>query len=141
VRRAFIAVVVAVAFLAGGCFPHNKRHRRIAYIAELSTLGAGIAVLALAPPGADCDRNDESCKSRANLLSGIGVFLLLAGMGGFVATVSSAEEGAKPPPKLIEVNETANPDPTPAKKPAPAPKPAKAPEPAPAPAPDPAPAP
>jgi hypothetical protein len=35
---------------------------------------------------------DDDCMSRANTVSGIGVILLMAGIGGLVATVSSAEE-------------------------------------------------
>jgi hypothetical protein len=138
VRRALIAVVAAVALLATGCFPHNKKHRRIAYAVELGVLGTGVAVLALSPPGADCDRDDDACLSRANTLSGIGVFLLLAGLGGLVATISSAEEAATPPPKKLDEEEPPAPAPVKATKP---PEPEKTPEPETTPAPEPAPEP
>ena len=104
------AVALLLTFSLLGCFPNNPRHRTYAKIGEGTAIIAGIAISALASTGADCDEmqvpgmSDEDCKSKAKILSTIGVTLIVAGLLGFVATVSTAEEADKP--KAIEIKDT-----------------------------------
>jgi hypothetical protein len=98
-----------------GCFPHNEKHRTYAKIGEGTALVAGIAISAFSNTGADCDQDrapgvpNEDCRSTATVLSTIGVGLILAGLLGFVATVSTAEDEDKTSTKVKEVT----PDPAP----------------------------
>lgn len=98
--KAAVALLISVAML--GCFPHNAKHRRYAKIAEGTSVLAGIAISAVTKTGADCDERimpgpnvDDSCRSTAKWMSTLGVSLILAGMLGFVATVSTAEAEEK----------------------------------------------
>ncbi|HEY5951326.1 MAG TPA: hypothetical protein VIV40_37795 [Kofleriaceae bacterium] len=108
--RAVVALLVSVSLL--GCFPHSARNRRYAQIGEGTALLAGIAVSAFANTAADCDEMlvtgvnnaNDSCKSKANWLSAVGVVLIVGGLLGFVATVSTAE--AEPKPKVVEIKDT-----------------------------------
>jgi len=89
-----------------GCFPNNARHRTYAKYAEGGALIAGIAISAFANTGADCDKDpigQDSCRDTAKWASTIGVTLILAGLLGFVATVSTAEDDADSTPKVISV--------------------------------------
>lgn len=95
--KAAVALLVSIAMF--GCFPHNAKHRRYAKIAEGTAVVAGIAISAIANTGADCDERimpgpniEDNCRTKAKWASTLGVSLILAGMLGFVATVSSAEE-------------------------------------------------
>jgi outer membrane biosynthesis protein TonB len=133
-NRAVVALLVSVSLL--GCFPHSARNRRYAQLGEGAAILAGIAISAVGNTAADCDEMkvpgtiDTSCETNASWMSGVGVVLIVGGLLGFVATVSTAEKA--PPPKPLEIKAE-----TPAKpeeKPAPAPAPAAT-EPAPAPAP------
>jgi hypothetical protein len=100
--RAAVALLVSVSLL--GCFPHNARHRTYAQLGEGAAILAGIAISAFANTAADCDQmggpgmDDSGCKSTAKWASTAGVTLILGGLLGFVATVSTAE--AKPAPTL-----------------------------------------
>jgi hypothetical protein len=85
-----------------GCFPHDPHKRTIAKIAEGGSLVTGIAISAFANTGADCDTNNtmpghdpSDCRTTAKWLSTLGVTLILAGLLGFVATVSTAEDEDK----------------------------------------------
>jgi hypothetical protein len=95
--KAAVALFLAIAML--GCFPHNPRHRTYAKYAEGGALVAGIAISAVANTGADCDERmmpgpnvNDSCRSTATVMSTVGVALILGGLLGFVATVSTAED-------------------------------------------------
>jgi hypothetical protein len=120
-NRAVVALLVSVSLL--GCFPHSARNRRYAQIGEGTAILGGIVIGALANTTADCDEmqvpglNDNSCKNKAQWMSTAGVVLIVGGLLGFVATVSTAEKA--PPPKVVEIKEVPA---TPAKaEPAPAP--------------------
>lgn len=82
-------------------------------IAEGGALLGGIAVAAVAGTGADCDTMVEPgmdptpCKNKATILSAIGVTLIVAGLLGFVATVSTAKEE----PKQVEIKQETPPPP------------------------------
>jgi hypothetical protein len=112
--RAAVALLASVSML--GCFPHNERHRTYAKLAEGGALVGGIVISAVGNTGADCDEMavngvETNCKSNAQILSTIGVALILTGLLGFVATVSTAEDDNDAKPVVTTI-----PDPTPAQK-------------------------
>ena len=119
--RAAVALVVSDSLL--GCFPHNARRRTYAQIGEGTAIVAGIAISAFSNTAADCDQmagpgiDDSGCKSSARWASTAGVTLILAGLLGFVATVSTAEDAQQQQPKPIEIK--AEPAPAPAAQPSP----------------------
>lgn len=93
------AVALLLSFAMFGCFPHNPKHRTYAKYAEGAALVSGIAISAFANTGADCDEMvmpgpnvDNNCRQSAKWLSTAGVTLILAGLLGFVATISTAED-------------------------------------------------
>lgn len=127
--------------MAGACFPNNAQHRTYAKLAEGASLVGGITMLFFVNSGADCDamsapggQPDMGCKDKATVLGDIGLGLILVGLIGFIATVSTAEDD-KPAPVIVPKPEDKKPE---DKKPE-APAPAPAPPPAPA-APEPVPA-
>ena len=131
-----VALLTSLSLL--GCFPHDPHARTISKLSEGGAVVAGIVVLALAGTGADCDAHimtsgmpDSSCHTKATVLSDIGLGLLIGGLVGFIATVSTAEED-KPTPTVVIKQEPVRPEPK---------EPVKSPIPLAAPAPDPAPAP
>jgi hypothetical protein len=104
-----VAAVVAVSVMLAGCFPHNARYRTYSKWAEAGSLVAGIALAAAVNTGADCDTqgtaadSESSCKSTAAALGYVAVGLIVAGLLGFVATVSTAEdEDGSPAPVIIQ---------------------------------------
>jgi hypothetical protein len=112
--RAAVALLVSVSML--GCFPHSERRRTYAKLAEGGALVGGIVISAVGNTGADCDAMavngvESNCKSNAQILSTVGVTLILAGLLGFVATVSTAEDDSDDKPAATTI-----PDPTPAPK-------------------------
>lgn len=103
--RAAVALLVSISLL--GCFPHNPRARTYAKAGEGAAILAGIAISALAGTAADCDEmtmvgvDDSGCHTKAKWLTTTGVVLIVGGLLGFVATVSTAEED--PAPKQVEI--------------------------------------
>jgi hypothetical protein len=126
-NRAVVAMLVSVSLL-GGCFPHNPKARTYAKIGEGTALIAGIAISAFANTSADCDQmtvsglnqGEANCRSGAQWASAAGVALIVGGLLGFVATVSTAEDEEKP--KAVEIKEVApsKPEAKPEAKPEPA---------------------
>jgi hypothetical protein len=107
-KRAVVALLVSMSML--GCFPHNAKHRTYAKLAEGGALAAGIAISAFANTGADCDEMamagvETDCRTQAKWLSTAGVVLILGGLLGFVATISTAEEEDKTKP-VMQVEKT-----------------------------------
>jgi hypothetical protein len=94
--KAAVALILSLSLL--GCFPNNPRHRTYAKAAEGISLVAGIAISAVANTGADCDsmamagQDVSDCRTKAKWLGTIGMVLILGGLVGFIATVSSAED-------------------------------------------------
>jgi len=127
-----------VASLGMGCFPHSARNRTIAEIVEGGVSVSGVVIEGFVQSGADCDMTHApgappvACKQSASVAGGIGVALILAGLVGFIATISTSEDD-NDTPKPIEIKSA--PAPTTAApasaSPPPAPAPAT-PEPAPA---------
>jgi hypothetical protein len=105
-NRAVVALLVSVSML--GCFPHNPKARTYAKIGEGTAVVAGIAISAFANTGADCDEmampgvDNSSCHNKAKWLTTTGVVLIVGGLLGFVATVSTAEDQEKPKPIEIK---------------------------------------
>jgi hypothetical protein len=139
--RSAVALLLASSLFAG-CFPHNTRDRTIAEIVEGGIAVSGVVVEGFVQSGADCSMQAApgepplKCESNASVGGGIGVALILAGVVGFIATISSAEDDK---PATIEIK--AKPEPAPAPTdPAAAPLTPLAPTPTPTAAPVPAPA-
>lgn len=140
--RSAVALML-VASLVPGCFPHNARNRTISEIVEGGLAVSGVVVESFVQSGADCDMSHAPgappvmCKQSAALGGGIGVGLILAGVIGFIATISTSEDDDDKP-KPIEIKAaptTAAPATAPVPAPAPAPAaPSAAPAAAPAPA-------
>lgn len=101
------AAVVAISVLATGCFPHNARYRSYAKWAEGGALVSGVVISGLSQTGADCDSMgatampDASCHTTAKVLGTTGLFLIVGGLLGFVATVSTSEDEDDNKPKVI----------------------------------------
>lgn len=120
-----VALLVSLAMSTGACFPHNEHHQTLAKLTEGGLVVAGVALLFAVNTGADCDamlqpgESGDSCHTKATVLGDIGLGLILTGLIGFIATVSSAED-AKPTPTTVTPKAA---DPTPPAKPAEAPKP------------------
>jgi hypothetical protein len=136
--RSAVALMLA-SLLVAGCSLHNTRDRTIAEVVEGGVALGGVVLEGFAQSGADCAMTaapgepQVQCKSTASVTGGIGVALILAGVVGFIATISTSPDDDDKP-KAIEIK--AQPDPTPppvAAGPvaAPAPAPPAAPEPAP----------
>lgn len=96
--KAVVALLCSVAVLTG-CFPNNPKHRTYAKYAEGTALVAGIAISAFANTGADCDAMEmpgpnieNNCRTTAKWLGTLGLALILGGLLGFVATISTAED-------------------------------------------------
>src|SRR5439155_26382641 len=108
--RATAALVVLV-FLAG-CFPHNEKYRTYAKFGEGASLLTGIVMEGVIESGADWDAmqkvpgtNDsgnQSCHTKATALSAIGLVLILGGILGFVATVSTSPDDRAPAPTTTQ---------------------------------------
>lgn len=97
-----VALVLCLVFTA--CFPNNARHRTYAKLTEGGLLAGGIALLAVSSTQADCDMDiglgmpRQDCKSRAGLISGIGLTMILLGMVGFAATTTTAVDDSENTP-------------------------------------------
>lgn len=138
--RAAVALVLSLTLFSAACFPNNPRHQTYAKIGEGASMLAGIGLLLAVNTGADCDMDskpggeaDDSCKSRATYLGNAGLALIIIGLVGFIATISTAED-AKPTPTTVTPKvEPPTPTPTPPPTPTPAPTEPAPTEPAPAP--------
>lgn len=99
-----VALLLSVSLL--GCFPHDARKRTYAQLTEGGLILAGIAVGATSNTTADCDMmtmqgmTNQSCKDKASLMSTIATVLVVSGLLGFVATISTAEDDKKPTPPI-----------------------------------------
>jgi hypothetical protein len=133
--------MLAGSMMLPGCFPHSARNRTISEIVEGGLAVSGVVVESFVQSGADCDMTHApgappvTCKQDAALGGGIGVALILAGVVGFIATISTSEDDdAKPKPIEIKaapttaapmaMPPTGSPTPTPTPTPAVAPAPA-----------------
>lgn len=121
-----VALLLSLAISTAACFPHNAGHRRIAKISEGAALAAGILLLATVGSTADCDAEmmtpgvpeDDGCKTSARIYSYLGLGLILGGLVGFIATVST-----EPDDNPNTTTTVPKPDATPPTGPSPAPAP------------------
>ncbi|HSN26550.1 MAG TPA: hypothetical protein VLT45_09695 [Kofleriaceae bacterium] len=92
-----VAVALILSLLAG-CFPHDAHKRTIAQLVEGGTLGIGIGMEYFANTSADCDQMRQmggpvaTCDTTRQAIGSVGVALILAGLVGFIATISTAED-------------------------------------------------
>jgi hypothetical protein len=115
------AVALMLSIAVAGCFPHNPKARSIAKYSEggLIVAGIGLEFLASTKTGADCDAmamagtNNSNCHTSGTILGGVGFALIMAGLTGFIATISTAEDAEKKaaPPRIdIKAQPTAKPE-------------------------------
>jgi hypothetical protein len=103
------AVALTLSITLLGCFPHSARNRTFAKLGEGGAIVAGITLEAIINSGADCDQMgavvmpNSACHDKATVLGDVGVGLILAGLLGFVATVSTAEDDKETPPASVEI--------------------------------------
>lgn len=121
--RAAVALSLTLSMLTGGCFPNNAKHRTIAKLVEGGVAVGGVVLLATVNTKADCmgltsGDVDQDCEDKAQLLSSLGLGMILVGLVGFIVTVSTAPDD-KP-----ETTVTTVPKPSPELAPAPATTPA-----------------
>ena len=105
------AVAVALTLTLSACFPNSAKHRTYAKIGEGAALASGIGILYVANSGADCDQSrmvgeSSSCRSNASLVSTVGLGLILAGLGGFIATISTAPDDKPEQAKSVPITTT-----------------------------------
>jgi len=119
--KPFVALLLCVSLAA--CFPNSAKHRTYAKLGEGAALAAGIAMLYTVGTGADCDEmrgvgeDTDGCRGSASIVSSVGLGLILAGLSGFIITVSTSPED-KPEQPANTLTKT----PIPADTDAPAPK-------------------
>ena|SRR5690349_17850608 len=94
--RAF-ALLASLQLL--GCYPHDAHKRTISQLVEGGTIGAGIGMEYFSNNQADCDLMKQegmsgSCGGLGRSLDSIGMAFILAGLVGFIVTISSAEDDA-----------------------------------------------
>lgn len=106
--RSAVALLLTSTMMLG-CFPHDAHKRTLAQFAEGGAVVSGIALEAFLSTGADCDAMtmigappDSNCHTKSTVLGDLGVALILGGLLGFVATISTAEEAKAPPPVDIK---------------------------------------
>lgn len=113
-----VALMLSVGLL-GGCFPHNPQARTYAKYTEGALILAGIGAEAIASrhTGAQCDMQtgsmgyDANCHQTSTIYGSVGLVMILAGLTGFIATVSTAEDEKEVSPPLVEVKaKTEKPD-------------------------------
>lgn len=123
-----VALVMCLVFTA--CFPNNARHRTYAKLTEGGFLLGGIVLLGFSSTQADCDMDvklgmpKSDCKSKAGLISGIGLTMVLLGMIGFAATQTTADDSkptTPPTPPTPPTTPTTPPTTPPTPPPTPAP--------------------
>lgn len=95
-----VALAVIVSMLAG-CFPHNAHKRTISQLVEGGVLGIGIGMQYFANTTADCDQMMQTggpsvkCDTTRQTIGTVGVALILAGLVGFISTISTAEDDSE----------------------------------------------
>lgn len=133
-RAVALAVTLSLVSAQASCFPDNPKQRTIAKLTEGGFLATGIIMEALTNSTADCTVStpgepDSGCKSSASFYGDVGVVLILAGLVGFIATISTTPDDDNKPKQTIHA---LTPPPAPAFQPVAAPAPPAAPTPAPA---------
>ena len=106
-----VALVLCASLVA--CFPHDAHKRTLAQLAEGGSIAAGIGIELAVGTGADCDMSmhvpgipDSGCHTKASIVGDLGLALILAGLVGFIATVSSGEDDTAHAPPPIDIKAT-----------------------------------
>lgn len=92
-----VALLASLQLL--GCFPHDAHRRTIAQLVEGGVLVSGIGMEYFANTKADCDEmmqtgNMGTCSGAGQAIGNVGVGLILAGLVGFIVTISGAVDDA-----------------------------------------------
>ena len=99
---------VAILLALSACFPHDAHRRTLAKYAEGAALVTGVALEYAANSQADCDQMkvagmpDGGCGLQGAVIGDAGVGLILAGLVGFIVTVSTSEEAAPQPAITVQ---------------------------------------
>jgi len=94
--KPLVALLLSLSLAA--CFPNSAKKRTYAKVAEGAALASGIGILYFSNTGADCDsmrgigEDTDGCRSNAKVLGTVGLSLVIAGLAGFIATVSTSPE-------------------------------------------------
>jgi hypothetical protein len=118
-----VASMLSVSLLSVsllGCFPHNEKARTYAKYVEggLIVAGIGAEVLANRNTGANCDMMsgqigyNADCHSKNEIYGGVGLGMILVGLTGFIATISTAEDDKSDEvqPVIIKAQDQAKPE-------------------------------
>ena len=99
---------LAILLALSACYPHDVHKRTLAKYAEGASLLTGIALEYAANSQADCDQMkvagmpDGNCGIKGAVIGDVGVGLMLAGLVGFIVTVSTSEEDAPQPAITVQ---------------------------------------
>src|SRR5690242_6092886 len=99
---------LAILLALSACYPHNAHKRTLAKYSEGAALVTGIALEFAANSEADCDQAkvagmaDGNCGVKGAVIGDAGVGLMLAGLIGFIVTVSTSEEDAPQPAITVQ---------------------------------------
>ena len=99
---------LAILLALSACYPHDVHKRTLAKYAEGASLVTGIALEFAANSQADCDQMkvagmaDGNCGIKGAVLGDLGVGMMLAGLVGFIVTVSTSEEDAPQPAITVQ---------------------------------------
>jgi hypothetical protein len=103
--RTLVASALVVSVSLMGCFPHSARNRAIAEITEGALVAGGVVLEAGVTTQADCQaQTGMGCSSSSGAAGGIGLGMILLGLVGFIATISSSDD--KPTPPAIDIKAT-----------------------------------
>jgi hypothetical protein len=115
--RSAVALVLVLTVSTVGCFPKDAHKRTLAQLGEGGALAAGVLLEAFLGSGAECDQMtkigsppDANCHQRSTIYGDVGVALILGGLLGFVATISTAEDEKEPPKIDIKAADAPKPE-------------------------------
>ena len=103
-----VATLLCLGLIAG-CFPHDAHKRTFAKLGEGAVIATGIGIELATNTSADCDSSmkvagvpNSGCRTTSSAMGNLGLGLILAGVLGFVATVSTEEDDkANAPPQPV----------------------------------------
>jgi len=94
--KPLVALLLSLSLAA--CFPNSAKKRTYAKLGEGAALASGIGLLYFSNTGADCDKmrgigeDAGGCRANAQVIGTVGLSLVIAGLAGFIATVSTSPE-------------------------------------------------
>lgn len=100
---------VAILLALSACFPHDAHKQTLAKYAEGAAIVTGIGLQYAVNSQADCDAQKVtgaggggSCQLTGAVVGDLGVGLILAGLVGFIVTVSTSEDAAPQPAIAVQ---------------------------------------